>query len=468
MYLANRVRAARALCCCVAAFSTFAYLHAADETTNSQAGPDGTTPAVERSVLNPKTNSPSKSNAAPGLGRAMGPGGMEMGMPTGVAQGPGGGSHDFCKCINESDSDSVSRIGQALHGPLHASGFDFTETPLQQVITQLQDDYGIPIQIDHQALDAIGISPDESVTISVNKISLRAALRLLLKNLQLTYVTTNDVLMITTLDEANKDLRICVYDVSGISGNRDTQLDGVIDTILSCVATDTWAKNGGGEAEIRPIKPGLLVISQTAAVHEEIRDLIATLQKMQSEAKPHQTADRDVKPSGGVVTRSYILAIQPNGSDNVRNQVRELILNSLPNETWSGRLGDGQAVTLNVIHDRVVVRHTPAVQEEVERILTDSGIALPANAVAANANSSGFGGGMGGGGFGGGGGGGGGGGFFRPNDRYRPAMMGAPVPTDNVRTTDPQPTADDARPARSGGLKVRTDNSADADDPFGE
>jgi hypothetical protein len=147
---------------------------------------------------------------------------------------------------------------------------------------------------------------------------------------------------------------------------------------------------------------------------------------MQSDPKARPTAVHDSNPSGTVVTRSYVLQIQPSDSEQARNQVRELILDSLPNETWTGRLGDGQAVTLNVIHDRVVVRHTPAVQEEVERILSDSGIATPAGAAAASVSGFGGGGGMGG---GGGGFGGGGGGFFRPSSRSNhPAQRIQPGP----------------------------------------
>lgn len=62
----------------------------------------------------------------------------------------------------------------------------------------------------------------------------------------------------------------------------------------------------------------------------------------------------------------------------MRSQVRELITGALPDEVWSGRLGDGQAVMLTVFHDRVVVRQTPGVHEKVAKILSDSGVAVPA------------------------------------------------------------------------------------------
>ena len=51
---------------------------------------------------------------------------------------------------------------------------------------------------------------------------------------------------------------------------------------MSTVQTETWAENGGGEAEIRPFPTNLsLVISQTQAVHEEIADLLEQLRRLQ-------------------------------------------------------------------------------------------------------------------------------------------------------------------------------------------
>src|SRR5690606_6406610 len=56
----------------------------------------------------------------------------------------------------------------------------------------------------------------------------------------------------------------------GMGGAASADFDSLIDLIISTVAADTWAENGGGEAEIRPFPGNLsLVISQTQAVHEE-------------------------------------------------------------------------------------------------------------------------------------------------------------------------------------------------------
>ena len=314
-------------------------------------------------------------------------------------------AQDFCQCVGEAESPAVEKIERALRGPLHSTGLDFVEIPLQEVVAALQDDYGIPIKLDTTALEETGISSDEKVTANIHNVSLRSALRLVLKNLQLTYVIDDEVLMITTPEAAESNLKTCVYDIGSLTGDRGADFDSIIDAIVSCVATDTWSENGGGEAEIRPVKPGLIVVSQTAAVHEEVRNLLEALRKMRAAHKPGEKSAAASAPAAAdeVVTRSYSLQLNPTDNiDTMRSQVRELIEHSLPEEAWTGKLTDGQAVTLTVFHDRIVVRQTPAVQEKVQKLLTDSGIARPARSGEENRGGGFFGGG-GGGGFGGGG-----------------------------------------------------------------
>ncbi len=67
-----------------------------------------------------------------------------------------------------------------------------------------------------------------------------------------------------------------------LGGAAAADFDSLIDLIVSTVAADSWAENGGGEAEIRPFPTNLsIVISQTEAVHEEIADLLTQLRKLQ-------------------------------------------------------------------------------------------------------------------------------------------------------------------------------------------
>src|SRR5215213_3932381 len=154
---------------------------------------------------------------------------------------------EFCQCIGQGDNSAIKRIEQALSAPLHRTGLDYADQPLTDVITQLSDEYGIPILLNKTALEDAGIGTDKPVTVNVHNISLRSALRLVLKSHQLTYVIENEILFITTAEDAEKDLKVCVYDVRKMAGDKG-DLTALMDTISSCVARETWAKNGKGSA----------------------------------------------------------------------------------------------------------------------------------------------------------------------------------------------------------------------------
>jgi hypothetical protein len=326
-------------------------------------------------------------------------------------------NNEFCQCVGAENSPSVAKIEQALRAQLKSSGLEFTDTPLEEVVGFIQESYGIPVQLDTTALEEIGIDPQEPVTVSLHGISLRSALRLMFKQLQLTYIIQDEVLIITTPESAESELLTCVYDVRDLmAGPKDVGgADALIDTIVKCISTETWAENGGGEAAIEFLKPGLLVIAQTRAVHEEVRGLLETIRNVQKQAPAaaHVEKSAAAQPDPNeLVTRPYFLSLgQPADPEEVRLQIKNLITTALPDEKWEGRLSNGQPVLLTVLPDRVVLRHKPAVHEKVETLLSDSGVASPpARGVAGRGGGLGGAGGS----FGSGGFGGGGGGFFRP------------------------------------------------------
>ena len=67
-----------------------------------------------------------------------------------------------------------------------------------------------------KALTDVGITTDRPVTKNLRGISLRSALQLLLRDLDLTYVVKSEYLLITTPEEANKTLVVKVYPVGDL------------------------------------------------------------------------------------------------------------------------------------------------------------------------------------------------------------------------------------------------------------
>jgi hypothetical protein len=291
--------------------------------------------------------------------------------------------NDFCQCIGEGDSPSVAKIEQALRGQLKSAGMEFTDTSLEEVVGFIQEAYGISVQLDATALEEEGIDPQEPVTVNLHGISLRSALQLMLKQLNLTYIVQNEVLIITSPTQAEAELITCVYDVRDLmTGSTDVGgPDALVDTIVKCVSTESWAENGGGEAAIEYLKPGLLVISQTQAVHEQVRSLVETIRNVQKQPRAavndaEKSAAANADPNR-LMTRAYILAIGQPAAVELQSQVQELVTAALPDEQWEGRLPSGEPVLLTVLPDRIVLRHKSSVHEKVEALLKDSGVAAP-------------------------------------------------------------------------------------------
>jgi hypothetical protein len=89
----------------------------------------------------------------------------------------------------------------------------------------------------------------------------------------LDYTVKNEVLLITSKDDADAHLNTRVYDIRPL---RPMEPDALMKVIQKTVRPETWNEQGGpGTIESLP---GCLVISQTQRVHEEIVDLFILLE----------------------------------------------------------------------------------------------------------------------------------------------------------------------------------------------
>lgn len=193
-------------------------------------------------------------------------------------------------CPGAETSSAEQKIEQALAAPTQ---LEFIETPLQDVVDYLKDFHGIEIQIDEKALEDSGIGKDSPITKNLKGISLRSALELMLRDLELTYTIEHEVLLITTREEAKTHLITTIYPVADLVTRYDLQpgeapqgeladYDTIIEIITSTVEPSGWDEVGGPGA----IAPGTfnktetLVISQTYHVHRKIAALLAELRKV--------------------------------------------------------------------------------------------------------------------------------------------------------------------------------------------
>lgn len=168
---------------------------------------------------------------------------------------------------------------------------DFHELPLDEAMRYLVANHDVVILLDTRALEEVGIGTDSPVTLQVDGVTLRSAMRLLLRDLELTYTIDDEVLFITTEEMAEENLQTRIYRVDGLIGNSDPSsldFDGLIEMVTTTVNPDSWEEVGGTGTMTSANRT--LVISQTQETHEEIEALFGALRGVGftewDEAKP--------------------------------------------------------------------------------------------------------------------------------------------------------------------------------------
>jgi hypothetical protein len=195
---------------------------------------------------------------------------------------------DWPQAAEPRASDKEAAIEKALDARLDIS---FVDTPLSDVISYVEQAAKISVRLDTRALTDAGLGGDTPVTRRLVGLSLRAALRLMLDELDTTYVIRDEVLLITTKVETEKMLTTKVYPVFDLvvrpAGAPPKGLaidyESLVEIVWFNIATGSW-DNGGGPGAIQPFaNAGALVVSQTTEAHEEIARYLKALREVGAE-----------------------------------------------------------------------------------------------------------------------------------------------------------------------------------------
>ena len=180
-----------------------------------------------------------------------------------------------------------TKIREALESRI--GRLEFTETRLCDVVACIADDFATEVHIDSKAFEDAGLDLETPLTKSISGVSLRSALRLLLGDLDLTYIIQDEVLLITTKDKAAEHIIVVSYPVAW-----SDDYQSLIEQIQNTVAPQTWnTVNGAGTIQPYPLN-NEIVISQTGEVHDEILDLFRTIIDIDASSK-----------DGSIITRTY-------------------------------------------------------------------------------------------------------------------------------------------------------------------
>jgi hypothetical protein len=245
-------------------------------------------------------------------------------------------------CRGARPSAAEKKIEEALSMPTQ---LEFVEAPLQDVVEYLKDFHKIEIQMDKKAFDDEGLDPSTTpITKNLKGLSLRSALSLMLRDLNLTYEVRDEVLLITTPAAAAKRLTTKVYPVADLVASDDEQKQAqqrevLIHVITSTVAPDSWTggptswAGGMGGFGMGGYGPGysargydgptpgpprpkpeagrkgsitgasfgrvpVLVVSQTYHVHYQIAALLEELRRVTCVKQPTPAKEEHKAPAG--------------------------------------------------------------------------------------------------------------------------------------------------------------------------
>jgi hypothetical protein len=129
----------------------------------------------------------------------------------------------------------------------------------------------------------VGIACDTLITMNVEYVSLRSALRLMLRQVALTYIITDDVLLITGTDTLEDRVLVKTYPIDGLlgpvrPGQPQLGAEFLEAVIAKTIAPNTWKNKGAGViVPYRLPNASLLVVRQNCAVHEETAALPGAL-----------------------------------------------------------------------------------------------------------------------------------------------------------------------------------------------
>lgn len=287
--------------------------------------------------------------------------------------------------------------------------FEFVEAPLNEVAEFIAKKHNIQVVLDRKALDDAGVGIDTPITRSLRNISLRSALKLTLKELDLTWVIAEEVLQIMPVDEAGQRLTTVVYDVTDlVSVEGGTDFDTLIDTITSTIFPTTWDSVGGPSSIAPfPVPPAqALVISQTQEVHDMLTKFFADLRSVRTartdkEApKANQKAAVEPVDFNAVVVKIYKVAVplvqhtpQASGADKPKEALSQTAgtIVTAPDERYLGELSraipalvrpeswekaGGQGVLFALPADasgtgHLLVRQTGEVHAQLQRFLSE-------------------------------------------------------------------------------------------------
>ena len=198
---------------------------------------------------------------------------------------------------DEKAAVAEDRIEAALQQQV---SFNFSEEPLKDAVDTIKQKTGLPILLATKKLEEAAINLETPVTVSLHDLTLESFFRNFLGDLGLTFLVRDEVIVITTPEDAGSQLinriypvldlvarRTPVYEANAVvtsktAGGRVGVADyeALMDVITTTIDPDSWDDVGGPGSIAEFDNAGVLIIAQTRDVHQKIGKLLNSLRRV--------------------------------------------------------------------------------------------------------------------------------------------------------------------------------------------
>ena len=154
----------------------------------------------------------------------------------------------------------------------------FRNASINDLAAYLREATGENVYVDRQELESFDVDPGKPVfTSELHSLPLKTGLKLLLDEQDLTYLLHDEVLWITSLEASEELLITRVYPVSDlVFYGSALDFDPLIELIENTLEVDSWDPVGDGTMQEFDAT-GVLVITQTRNVHDQVLELLRGL-----------------------------------------------------------------------------------------------------------------------------------------------------------------------------------------------
>jgi type II secretory pathway component GspD/PulD (secretin) len=226
---------------------------------------------------------------------------------------------------------------------------NFTDAPLKTVIEDIRAFQGMNIFVDENALSGNGISLDRPVTVKLDQVSLKSALALLLRPMHLTAIIKDEVLQITTEDNAKGGLVTSIYQVADLV--IPVQDFGTLGAQPSPVVTGT-PTTGPVQTTPSPV-PGLMSLPAGQPVGSPTGSMASPTNPFTPPGAP---------PASGPVV------VKRGPAGTTEEQLIRLIMNTVSPKSW-GEMGGPGTVDYFPLTMSLVINQTPDIQDQIIDLL---------------------------------------------------------------------------------------------------